>query len=619
MEKKALWLMQWIAFIGFTIILLDWHSIRFADSIGSHSSITLFVLFCLLFIVESFPIPLWGGFSSLSFPIIYVLYLNYGSATAALLMACIVGIVNWLYLRPARAILFNMGIFILSIYAGKAFVVLGSIYFDVETLGFTWSWLKLSLFLIGFFVINNLLIDAIFLVRPEPYTWLRWWKKTKLEGASASFAFAYCGLMLFLFHMGKKGDVWSYTFFFIPLAAISVITHIITRLRRAKEKLETLVEASNLMSRKWDNIDVVFDQAMASLSKMMDYTYAIIFLKREDVLVPEKVSGHTDSCPHIPSLLLNEGVTGWAALNNEPLFVSNVQTDPRFSKMSFIHDHVKSMMAVPLFVDGELLGVFTVAKGRTYGFQKEDLHFLSVLANHTAVTLRNSQLFEEKRNRVLLEERNRIAREIHDGIAQSLAGVVMQMDSSLRIFDAKPDQVKKVLEDSLLRLRRSLKEVRQSIFALRPQPQEQIGLITALEHRVNELSATGLDSQFHVKGLVYKLSKMTEEIIYKICHESLNNVIKHSEASKIEVHLHYTSSSVLLMVRDNGVGFSLAEVMFQSREGKRYGLTSMNELAQRLEASLQIKSQEGGGTEIQLHIPWIEEKEGDEHSHASNE
>ena len=152
-------------------------------------------------------------------------------------------------------------------------------------------------------------------------------------------------------------------------------------------------------------------------------------------------------------------------------------------------------------MDGEVLGVITLWKMEQRAFEEVDLTFLQVLASQTVVAIKNARLMEERERRVVAEERNRLAREIHDGIAQSFAGVLMKVESSLKVFDSRPEQVRKWLEESQVELRDGLKEVRHSITALRPSPAARIGLIPALRRRVEAFeSETGAEGIFEIRG-----------------------------------------------------------------------------------------------------------------------
>ena len=108
---------------------------------------------------------------------------------------------------------------------------------------------------------------------------------------------------------------------------------------------------------------------------------------------------------------------------------------------------------------------------------------------------------------MILEERNRIAREIHDGIAQTLAGVIFQLESAQKKYRDNPIDMQQVVEKSIKDLRRSLGEVRYSIYALKPYPTQQLGLKQAIASKIKSLKQEyELDITYHERGHVRALS-----------------------------------------------------------------------------------------------------------------
>jgi len=272
---------------------------------------------------------------------------------------------------------------------------------------------------------------------------------------------------------------------------------------------------------------------------------------------------------------------------------------------AFLFDQeVRTFLYAPLMMDEEVVGLFIFGRSRTKSFSEEDLQSAATIANQLAVILKTKQLIAEQEKAVILEERNRIARDIHDGVAQSLAGAVMKLETAERKFYKTPEESLHLIQDSREKLRMSLKEVRESIYQLRPYPTERVGLIAAITSRIQSLSKEhSLDIQLETRGGEYPLSSMAEKIIFDTFQESIQNAIKHSHANTIDILLSYQKEHMLLRVKDDGVGFSLFQAMIKARKQPHFGILHMNEAAEKIHASLQIDSKEGDGTEITLTVP----------------
>ncbi|MBW9234284.1 GAF domain-containing protein, partial [Leptospira santarosai] len=151
--------------------------------------------------------------------------------------------------------------------------------------------------------------------------------------------------------------------------------------------------------------------------------------------------------------------------------------------LSIFNAEIRTLLYTPLILDDEVVGLFIFGRSRTNSFQEEDIQAAATIANQLAVLIKTKMLIEEQEKTIILEERNRIAREIHDGVAQSLAGAVMKLETAERKFSKMPEDSLRLMHESKEKLRQSLKEVRESIYALRPYPTERIGLKAALAAR----------------------------------------------------------------------------------------------------------------------------------------
>jgi len=201
------------------------------------------------------------------------------------------------------------------------------------------------------------------------------------------------------------------------------------------------------------------------------------------------------------------------------------------------------------------------------------------------------------------EERNRIARELHDETAQSLIAMTNSLDKLVSKGNKIPKEVKKSIRQLQKDIDNVLVGIRRFIQDLRPPSLEYLGLIPALRELVFQIKMEqSLAVDLSVEGTPADFTKKEELLIYRIVQEALNNVWKHSKATKVDVVIQFRDWETTVTVSDNGSGFEQQEGLGLARSGK-LGLVGMQERARLLEGTLTISSRLGKGTTVVLNIP----------------
>jgi len=189
-------------------------------------------------------------------------------------------------------------------------------------------------------------------------------------------------------------------------------------------------------------------------------------------------------------------------------------------------------------------------------------------------------------------ERQRIARELHDEIGQTLTVALLFLK---RAVDRAPAEIRGELADTQEAVRAGLDEVRSIARRLRPDALEDLGLHSALNALCSEFSqATGIVVVKNIAPQANRLQPEVELVCYRIAQESLTNIARHAEASKVWVDLHSTTDQLLLRIADDGRGGVDAEGA---------GINGMRERALLVSAALTIASPVGEGTEVLVTIP----------------
>jgi signal transduction histidine kinase len=208
--------------------------------------------------------------------------------------------------------------------------------------------------------------------------------------------------------------------------------------------------------------------------------------------------------------------------------------------------------------------------------------------------------FEER-----LAERARIARELHDTLLQSFQGLMLHFQA---VYDMlPPGQARGALEKALDRADRAIVEGRDAIQNLRSSTIVTNELAQALAALGEELgcgrAGEGASPTLRVsiEGTPRELHPILRDDIYRIAREALLNAFRHAHANKIEADITYSERLLRLRIRDDGKGIN-PKLLDAGRDG-HWGLPGMRERAEQIGARLDIWSEVGAGTEVELRIP----------------
>ncbi len=245
-------------------------------------------------------------------------------------------------------------------------------------------------------------------------------------------------------------------------------------------------------------------------------------------------------------------------------------------------------------------------------FQKKKNRIQSILGISRDITerkmaeeeLQNSQrklrALSARLQSVREEERAKIAREIHDDLGQALT--VLKLDSAWVEKNLLPDQT--ALRDKLQamekRIDQTVRSVRRLSTELRPRILDDFGLVAALEWQTREFEKkTGIRCRFRSSLQKLDLDPDRSVAVFRIFQETLTNVVRHSEATRVEAALSEEKKWLRLTIRDNGRGISEEEIS----RSKSLGLVGMRERAILFGGELTIEGNPGKGTTVTLKIP----------------
>jgi signal transduction histidine kinase len=185
-------------------------------------------------------------------------------------------------------------------------------------------------------------------------------------------------------------------------------------------------------------------------------------------------------------------------------------------------------------------------------------------------------------------------------VSQKLFGLVLSAEAAGTLLDRDPVAARDQVERLQALAQDALEELRSLVFELRPLDLALDGLGGALRKHVGLVSRLeGLEIELTIENEPSADPARDLEVL-RIAQEALQNAVKHSHASHVTVVLRGDGERLLLEIDDDGVGFDPAADGIRSR---RLGLTSMEERAERIGGTLEIRSAEGIGTTVRLEAP----------------
>lgn len=189
-----------------------------------------------------------------------------------------------------------------------------------------------------------------------------------------------------------------------------------------------------------------------------------------------------------------------------------------------------------------------------------------------------------------------LSEEIHDNVGQELSLVKLHL-YTLSLYSQQDS--KELIQNATEVLSKAINDLRIISHNLNGNFISKNGLLEALHKEVNYVnSAKSLQVNLYVSGIVFSFPPDIELLIFRIIQESLNNAIKHSKATNVDVTLDYRVDHVYILIKDNGVGFDTNEI----EQSKSLGLMNIAARANLLKAKLNISSEFNIGTSISLAL-----------------
>ncbi|MFD1738018.1 sensor histidine kinase [Bacillus salitolerans] len=282
---------------------------------------------------------------------------------------------------------------------------------------------------------------------------------------------------------------------------------------------------------------------------------------------------------------------------------------------------------IPIIYRGETLGSLLIcprSPGEELG--KDDRQLLDVLIRQSGPIIQGIKMsvgmkllveeVQESRGKLVLareEERRKIRRNLHDDLAPRLAALALNVATAERFVSKDPSLTVNILTELKQTIRSTVNDIRKWVHDLRPPALDELGLIGAIEQRIQELTKTThqlsesltiptVKVEFKIEGRIPILPAAVEVAIYRIVTESLVNVVRHSSAKHCTIKIISEEDAYICMeIVDDGIGLGEHRMSFPNGG---IGMQSMREQAVELGGTCTIETRIEGGVRIFTILPY---------------
>lgn len=304
-------------------------------------------------------------------------------------------------------------------------------------------------------------------------------------------------------------------------------------------------------------------------------------------------TGNLPPLPYLPDDPTNS--RSRAIATQQPVIDNDLLAHVRAGQATLVGSGADPVCAIyiPMVAEGRVIGLLDLQHSRENAYSERDGVWLAGVANLIGLSIQQARLYAEAQRTAVAEERNRLAGELHDAVSQTLFSSNLAAESLLRVAETDPAKVRAGLVKLQQLNRGALAEMRTLLMELRPATLLNTRLRVLLEQltsavlgRIPVTMLTHLDD-------IPPLPPDVHIALYRVAQEALNNIIRHAEASKVDVTMRALESGVEIIIEDNGQGFDPSAVTPEHQ-----GLQIMRERAERVGIALDISSVPGQGTRI---------------------
>jgi len=395
-----------------------------------------------------------------------------------------------------------------------------------------------------------------------------------------------------------------------------------TEIRRHNRNLASLNILTSAVNASLELSQILAD-LQEQLTQQLDLPAGAIYLydDAEGSLYQEVVWGIPESLlPELKSLQVNSFHFEQVIRSKDPLSVQDISQVKVYAALGLkdLRPDWQSFLSVPLLAKGDVQGIMDLFSLDPAGFNQDQIAFFTTIGQEVGVVIQNARLFEQVRSgrerlRLLSQqildiqedERRHIARDLHDQIGQALTALKVNLQSIQRSSNGSVLN-NASFEESLAIIDRTIQQVRNLSLELRPSLLDDLGVVAAIRWYVDrQAQRAGFKWDLIVDPPEMRLKPDLETTCFRLVQEAITNVVRHAQASLVQIELRQHEKELELIIRDDGVGFDVRAAQARSANDPSLGLVGMEERVQIIGGRIEITSSSGDGvgTEIRAHLP----------------
>ncbi len=398
----------------------------------------------------------------------------------------------------------------------------------------------------------------------------------------------------------------------------------ISRRKQTEEMLEARVRERTRELERRRRVSEGLRDTLAILNSNRSQTEILDYIVTQaSCLLYADASAIYSVDPSSQSLVMqaNHGLTPGNSLHDQSAFdFAKVADDPESGAASTPHDddqrmHIvtverpddddqtdiyqagkyRAVLSVPLLVKGSIYGNLILYYAAPRKFSPEEIELAMTVGDQAALAIENARLRTQVERAAVAAERNRIARDLHDSVTQTLFSATLITEVLPKVMRDNPAESERLLGELRQLTRGALAEMRTLLLELRPAALGDVEIDELLRQLTEGIMGRArMPIALSIEG-DGGLPPDVKVAYYHVAQEALNNVAKHARATQAQVRLQGDPDQVTLTISDDGRGFVLDEVT-----SEHLGLGIMRERAEDIDATLEIKSQVGVGTEVTI-------------------
>ena len=307
------------------------------------------------------------------------------------------------------------------------------------------------------------------------------------------------------------------------------------------------------------------------------------------------------------------GLPGRVLISGQPAWIIDVTKDSNFPRAQLAQDiGVKAGFAFPILIGAKVLGVMEFFSPKAVEPDPQMLDIMAQIGTQLGRVLERKEAQDESERsqdqlrklyhrleQVREEERTRTAREVHDHLGQVLTTIKLELSLLRKKLSNYNPSIQESTEELLEMSDDAIQTVKKISMDLRPPILDDLGIAEAIVWQVKEFtSRTGIECEFEDNLDYFEPNLERSTTLFRVFQETLTNVARHAEATKVYVTLSQFNETVTLKIQDNGCGISLDQVS----NLRSLGLLGMRERAMVWGGNVQIHGVPDEGTTVTINI-----------------